>query len=269
MRAEGQYEYKGPSGWAKLDVTCLREFLALASASTPSLNSSLTLRTGSLRGLLSMVSGWAEILGCVALVALLMTHLMQAPAKPENAVEDSNDAMDQIGHNPFVKVFRGPHVPKKLYQIAITNPFEWKQTEERIGVVATGTKIKDVLAGALTFEWEVIYAQHWGTSEFHEIGGVNYIRWNRFPWNHYIKTTFAVGMGPSITSKAAFYEPSDGLKSRWLSQLNFEINLYSPANPNWALIFRVQHRSGIFKLINNVRGGSNFLTTGLRRQFHH
>jgi hypothetical protein len=203
----------------------------------------------------------------MALVALIMTHLMQAPAESSKAVEGRKDAQSQFGDNAFVKVFRGPHVPKKLSEITISNPLEWKQTKERIGVVATGTKIRDFFAGALTFEWESLYAQHWGTSEFHELGGVIYARWNRFPWNNYIKTTLAVGMGPSLTSKAAYYEPHNGKRSRVLVQLNFELNLYSPANPGWALLFRIQHRSGVFNLINSVRGGSNFLTIGFRRQF--
>ncbi len=198
-----------------------------------------------------------------------MTHLVQAPAELDQALEEPKITQSQIGHNPFVKVFRGPHVPKKLSEITITNPLEWKQTKERIGVVATGTKIRDIFSGALTFEWESLYAKHWGTSEFHELGTAIYARWNRFPWNSYIKTSFAVGIGPSITSKAAFYEPNKGLRSRVLMQLNFEINLYSPADPRWALLFRIQHRSGVFNLINSVRGGSNFLTIGIRRQFYH
>ena len=209
----------------------------------------------------------AEVFSCLALTALLMTHLMQAPAKPDEAVEEHNGAQSQFGNNPFVKVFSGPHVPKKLSEITIRKPLEWKQTKERIGVVATGTKIRDVFSGALTFEWEGLYALHWGTSEFHELGGAIYARWNRFPWNNYIKTTFAVGMGPSITSKTAHYEPHNGLRSRVLMQLNFEINLYSPAYPRWALLFRIQHRSGVLNLINSIRGGSNFLTIGIRRQF--
>lgn len=233
------------------------------------LGSFVSRQNGTLGWLLNIVSGWAEMLGCLALVALIMTHLMQAPAEPGEAVEERNVAQSQFGHNPFVKIFRGPHVPKKLSEITIRNPLEWKQTKERIGVVATGTKIRDVFSGALTFEWESLYAQHWGTSEFHELGGAIYARWNRFPWNNYIKTTFAVGMGPSITSEAAPYEPNNGTRSRVLMQLNFEINLYSPADPRWALLFRIQHRSGVFNLINSVRGGSNFLTIGIRRQFYH
>ena len=215
----------------------------------------------------SIRSGHDEAFSCLALMVLTMILLMQAPVEPIEAVEGRKQAQSQFGHTPFVKVFRGPHVPKKLSEITIRKPLEWKQTKERIGVVATGTKIRDIFAGALTFEWESLYAKHWGTSEFHELGGAIYARWNRFPWNNYIKTTLAVGMGPSITSQAAPYEPHDGKRSKWLLQLNFELNLYSPADPRWALLFRIQHRSGVFNLINSVRGGSNFLTIGIRRNF--
>lgn len=269
MQAEGHYRYAGPPCWAKPDVTCLRQFFVRIGTSRPYLIYLFLRRNGSVRGLLNIVSGWAEMLGCMALVALIMTHLMQARAKPDDAVMERKDAQSQFGHSPFVKVFRGPHVPKKLSEITISNPLEWKQTKERIGVVATGTKIRDILSGALTLEWESLYAQHWGTSEFRELGGAIYARWNRFPWNNYIKTSLSVGIGPSITDKAAYYEPHNGTRSRGLLQLNFEIYLYSPADPRWALLFRIQHRSGVFKLINSVRGGSNFLTIGIRRQFYH
>ena len=215
----------------------------------------------------SIRSGRDEVLSGLTLVVLTMTLLMQAPVELSKTGEGGKQAQSQFGHTPFVKVFRGPHVPKKLSEITIRKPLEWKQTKERIGVVATGTKIRDIFAGALTFEWESLYAQHWGTSEFHELGGAIYARWNRFPWNNYIKTTLAVGMGPSVTSRAAHYEPHNGARSMWLLQLNFELNLYSPADPRWALLFRIQHRSGVFNLINSVRGGSNFLTIGIRRNF--
>lgn len=167
----------------------------------------------------------------------------------------------------YVKLFRGPHVPKKLSEITITRTFEWEQSKERIGVFAFGTKIRDFLKGALTLEWEALYADHWGTQDFHEIGAVFYLRWNKFAWNDYIRTTFQVGMGPSKSDEPAHYEPHNGTRSLWLAQLNFEIDVYSPVQPGWALVFRIQHRSGVYKLINRVRGGSNFLTIGLRRQF--
>lgn len=254
-------------GWALINEypliccgKCLRGVSASQYGVSPRQNGSMIWRQ-------RMFVDHAEVFSCLALVALIMTLLMQAPAELDEAVSESKVSQSQFGHNPFVKVFRGPHVPKKLSEITIRNPLEWKQTQEIIGVVATGTKIRDVFSGALTFEWEGLYAQHWGTSEFNELGGAIYTRWNRFPWNNYIKTTLAVGMGPSITDKAPQYEPNNGTRSRLLMQLNFEINLYSPADPRWALLFRIQHRSGVFNLINSVRGGSNFLTIGIRRQF--
>lgn len=208
--------------------------------------------------------GSISILACAALLFAHMAHTSGDAAKgtPDNRTEQS-----QLWHGPYLKLFRGPHVPRKLSKITIRAPLDWQQTDERIGVFAFGTKVVEFLQGALTFEWEAIYGDHWGTQEFHEIGTVLYARWNRFPWNDYIRTTFQVGIGPSLTSEPAHYEPRGGIKSLWLMQVNFEIDVYSPAKPGWALIFRIQHRSGMYTLINDVRGGSNFLTIGLRRQF--
>lgn len=203
----------------------------------------------------------------LAMLALLFAHQAHSGGAPAHGQADWRASGSQLWSGAYIKLFRGPHVPKKLSKITIRDPFTWVQTDERIGVFATGTKIRDYLSGALTFEWEGLYGDHWGTSDFHEVGAAVYARWNRFAWNDYLSTTFAVGMGPSITSKEAHYEPRDGTKSRWLMQLNFEINIYSPLDPRWGLLFRIQHRSGIYETINGVRGGSNFLTIGLRRQF--
>ena len=106
------------------DVICLGQFFARISAPKSPLGSFVSRRNGSLGWLLNIVSGWSEVFSCLALVALIMTHLMQAPAEPDEAVENRNDAQSQFGHNPFVKVFRGPHVPKKLSEITIRNPLE-------------------------------------------------------------------------------------------------------------------------------------------------
>ena len=203
----------------------------------------------------------------MALAALILTQTFHSPHDKDDRAAEPQSTSARLWHDAYVKVFRGPHVPKKLSEITVRDPFRWKQTEDRIGVVATGTSIADFLAGALTLEWEAFYADHWGTEDFHELATAIYARWNRFPWNRYIRTTFAIGMGPSFTTKPAPYEPKRGKRSRWLMQLNFEINVYSPSKPQWALLFRIQHRSGAAKLINNVRGGSNFLTVGLRKNF--
>jgi hypothetical protein len=209
-----------------------------------------------------------KLCSCLALAALVISQFALAPDKEKTPARELQDGVAQhLWHGPFIKVFRGPHVPKKLSRITIVDPFTWVQTEERIGVVATGTKVAEYMGGALTFEWEGLYADHWGTQDFHEMGAAMYGRWNRFPWNNYLRTTFAVGAGLTMTDRPAHYEPRGGIKSRWLFQLNFEINIYSPLDPQWALLFRIQHRSGIYTLINNVRGGSNFLTIGLRRNF--
>lgn len=225
-----------------------------------------SLRWDPAKGIQAEASSFNAISSVLAAVALVLAFGVTS-SKPDDAAESPNQTEQHLWHEPFVKAFRGPHVPKKLSKITIREPFNWQQTDERIGVVAVGTKITELLSGAMTLEWEALYGDHWGTDDFHELGANIYARWNRFPWNQFLRTTFAVGMGPSITSKAAHYEPHNGTKSRVLLQLNFEINIYSPSKPQWALLFRIQHRSGVYKWINDVRGGSNFLTIGVRKNF--
>lgn len=197
---------------------------------------------------------------------MVLALRQQTPASSDSPDGNQESFQSRVGHRPYLKVFGGPKTLHHFSRIAF-RPWKWVITDEKIAVVATGTRLGEAFSGALTFEWETLYAYHWGTQQFHELGGALYLRWNRFPWNSLVRTTYAVGIGPSVTSAPAHYEPGGGLKSNWLSQLNFELNLYHPDHPGWALIARLQHRSGVFGTINGVRGGSNFLTLGLRRQF--
>lgn len=205
-------------------------------------------------------------LGCVVLAMTVLALRLQTPDGASSPTTKREHVQSRASHAPYVKVFAGPHTVHRFSRIAFA-PWNWDISDERIGVVATGTTLAELLSGAVTLEWETLYAYHWGTQQFHELGGAFYLRWNRFPWNSLVRTTYAIGLGPSYTSAAAHYEPGNGLISKWLTQLNFELNLYHPDNPGWALIARLQHRSGAFGTIKGIRGGSNFLTLGFRRQF--
>lgn len=203
---------------------------------------------------------------CIVLATTALALRSHVPSASDGPNEPQNPVKSRLGHHPYIKVFGGPHTPRYFTRIAFA-PWNWTLSDERIAVVATGTMLGEAFSGALTVEWETLYAYHWGTQRLYELGGALYFRWNRFPWNHLVRTTYAVGVGPSWTSEAAHYEPKGGRNSRWLMQLNTELNLYHPENPRWALLLRLQHRSGMFGLINRIRGGSNFLTFGVRRQF--
>ncbi len=121
---------------------------------------------------------------------------------------------------------------------------------------------------ALSFELEGQVGKWFGDQHNVEFNLPLAIRWSRFPWNHYVSTSLAYGLGPSYATKepAAEIDEHDTTK-KFLVYWFGEIAL-GPPDSNWAGIFRIHHRSGAFGLIaDRGEGGSNTLAVGLKYRF--
>lgn len=93
------------------------------------------------------------------------------------------------------------------------------------------------------------------------------VRWRNFPWDHLLTTTFGIGDGLSVGSAVPSKEqlnkaPGDLRKT--LNLLIFEATFSLPKYPNWQLVYRIHHRSGIFGLYSPSLIGSNVIGLGLR-----
>ncbi len=94
-------------------------------------------------------------------------------------------------------------------------------------------------------------------------------RWLRFPWNHRVRTSFAVGEGVSYASSIPTIEkdrsPED--TSRFLNYMVYELELAPPKQVHWSFIARIHHRSGVGGLYGGVVRGSNILGAGVKYRF--
>jgi hypothetical protein len=119
----------------------------------------------------------------------------------------------------------------------------------------------------LRFEGELILAAHFGYDDFQSATAVVLARWVTFPWDRWVDTSMAVGIGPSYATKKARYERhnSGSGGSRWLNAFIFELTLAPPATPNWAVALRLHHRSGIFGIIDSV--ASDYFAVGVKYRF--
>ncbi len=121
---------------------------------------------------------------------------------------------------------------------------------------------------ALSFELEGQVGKWWGDQHNLEFNLPLAIRWSKFPWNHYVSTSLAYGLGPSYATKepAAEIDEHDSTKKflvYWFGEIAF-----GPPDSNWAGVFRIHHRSGAFGLIaDRGEGGSNTLAVGLKFRF--
>ncbi len=115
------------------------------------------------------------------------------------------------------------------------------------------------------WEAEVQLARHWGKQHHWETNAALLLRWTRFPWDDYLSTTIAIGVGPSWAWRTPALERERHKRtSRRLAFMPFEITAGPPGRSEWEAFFRVHHRSGAFDLFSRG-GGSNFIAAGFRR----
>jgi hypothetical protein len=149
-------------------------------------------------------------------------------------------------------------------------------------VLAGGFAVEDSYLAAIavsepiyyreSYQWEVEgqVAKHFGEQDNWEVNALFDLRWRSFPWNDYVKTSFAFGEGLSYASEVPLLEdlsePETG-STRLLNYLLLEWTFAPPAEEQWAVVLRVHHRSGIFGWFDNVDGGSNVIAMGLKYAF--
>ncbi|MDO3377938.1 hypothetical protein [Geoalkalibacter halelectricus] len=119
----------------------------------------------------------------------------------------------------------------------------------------------------LAWEGEGQVVKHFGRQDHWEYNALVVARWLRFPWNHRVETSLAVGEGISFaTRKPKLEDKGRENVSQLLNYLLFELTL-GPPQSRWYWSGRIHHRSGVFGLYNGVRGGSNFVGMGAGYRF--
>lgn len=132
-----------------------------------------------------------------------------------------------------------------------------------------------MIGDEFTIEGELGAGYHFGDETMGEFWSALYLRYDGFPWNDHIYTTLAANIGVSLLTQESDFERSrdansdgeDGNASRFLHHFSPEITVADPDNKNLELVLRLQHRSGIFGLIDGITSGSTFITTGVRVRF--
>jgi len=119
-----------------------------------------------------------------------------------------------------------------------------------------------------SFEWSNQIVKHLENFSLFEFDTLITFRWLWFPWNEFMPTTLAFGEGFSQTTGHPSSERiSQGIRAKFLNYLSTEVTFSLPDSPDWALLARIHHRSGIYGLISNVSGGSNYVSLGVMKRF--
>jgi hypothetical protein len=92
-------------------------------------------------------------------------------------------------------------------------------------------------------------------------------RWQRFSWRRVLQTSLAVGEGLSYASRVPPLEAASQTNvgaTRLLNYILVEMTVAPPQVKDWSLVVRVHHRSGVYGLFNDVKGGSNVIAAGVK-----
>lgn len=200
---------------------------------------------------------------CAALAAAPIVFLFVLGAAPSAGADPHLDR-----NRPYYVnvLFYGAGENRYLTRLLL-RPDEARFTEDRLTAVSLGYEYARALDGRLAFEVEGFYGFHHPRGSHHEVGLALNARWRDFPWNRWVPTTVAIGMGPSWTTGLLPIEQGDGRRSKLLNQFNIEATIAYPYVPELALVGRIQHRSGMFGLIRGVEQGSNFVMLGVKWRF--
>jgi hypothetical protein len=169
-------------------------------------------------------------------------------------------------------IYAGNYVDTPMGEALLASPqlpFAWHY-EKSDHLVATSLSRIARSFWRFTLEPEVGIGQRFGRQRATELWGALFLRYQGFPWDDRLVTTFAVSFGLNWASEVTKVEQEradDDTGARWMHFFAPEVTLALPSHPNVQLMFRFHHRSGMFGLINDTGGAAQYGTVGLRVWF--
>lgn len=120
----------------------------------------------------------------------------------------------------------------------------------------------------LSYAVEGQVVKHFKEQDHWEFNLLGVLRWHPFPWDRWLETSAAFGLGPSwATRKPEIEIRNDGETDRLLVYWMLELAV-APLRetPRLEIVSRIHHRSDAYGLVAED-GGSNALGLGLRYRF--
>jgi hypothetical protein len=174
---------------------------------------------------------------------------------------------EEVGTNYkwFVTLYGGPHAQDNLGDVlSLQATFP---DDTYIAVVALARELWRY-ENLVSLEAEGQIGKHFGEMDHWEFNGLLTLRWHPFWWDKHVETSLAVGDGLSWATEIPEVEKEDDENAQeLLNYMLIELTLGLPKYPQWDLVVRIHHRSGVFGLFGGVYGGANFLCGGVKYSF--
>jgi hypothetical protein len=207
------------------------------------------------------------------LFAGLLALALAAPAAAERGNPTGWRLFSPCDRNCAVTLYTGPAVEDSMADVLVKAPelpFTWEYRGDDWLVGAAASRHAATLFGRIDLEPEIGLGQRLGRQTQTEAWIALYGRWRGFPWDRWVVTTAALSTGLNYASSVSAVEadraaPGEG--TRLLHFFSPEITFAHPARPDAELVFRFHHRSGVFGLFSEARGGAQYGTFGIRLRF--
>ena len=217
-----------------------------------------------------MPSRLVPLLRALAAGALL---LLAAPATARDGNPTGWGLLAPCDGNCAVTVLAGPFVQNSMADVlykAPELPFTWDyRSDDWFAGVALSRHAATVF-GRIDLEPEIGIGRRFGRQDETEVWAALYARYRGFPWDDTVITTAALSTGLSYASAISDVEvgrAGEGEADRLLHYFSPELTFALPSRPDLELAFRFHHRSGVFGIVSDARGGAHYGTVGLRFRF--
>lgn len=218
-----------------------------------------------------LVAHWARMLGVFVWVggaALFASGAAQSAGLERAEQQDSVGLQDTANAAPYRSALTVYGAGLTKGGIQDIPGFEAQFTNGYMGAVALSHELAQWGDWA-AFEVEGQLAKHFGVQNHSEANALLVARWQKFPWDHLVNTSVAVGEGISMASSVPVIERerSPIHHQRFLNYILLELELAKPEEERWSFVSRIHHRSGVFGTYGGQHKGSNLLGAGVRYRF--
>lgn len=165
-----------------------------------------------------------------------------------------------------ITLYNGKYTDNRLGDVLLSKPVD--QLDSYLAVIAWSRAFA-FKSPKHQWELEAQLGKHYRGQTHAEFNLLAIYRWQQTPWQHLLTTSFAIGDGLSYATKVPPLEAASHTNvgaTRLLNYIMLEMTVAPPQVKNWSIIARIHHRSGVYGLFNDVKGGSNVVAIGLK--FH-
>ncbi len=172
-----------------------------------------------------------------------------------------------LANDLYLTLYNGKYTDNRLGDVLLSKPVD--QMDSYLAVIAW-SKAFQFKTPKHQWELEAQLGKHYRGQDHLELNLLAIYRWQKTPWQHILKTSFAIGDGLSYASKVPPLEAASHTNvgaTRLLNHIMLEMTAAPPQAKDWAIVARVHHRSGVYGLFNDVKGGSNVIAVGLKFRY--